>query len=115
MNCMNLQSAIVADHIFFINASGSCSHIIGLPIVLQHWILMGFKAVPDNLTCFSLPQQWSVPRGSKIESAAAPQICIIKPHPDRKQKPVENVLTVCRQLKNLITFNHFLKLKYIIF
>ncbi|XP_061171725.1 uncharacterized protein LOC133181207 [Saccostrea echinata] len=78
-------------------ASGSCSHIIGLLMALQHWILMGFKAVPDNLTCTSLPQQWSVPRGSKIESSATPQICIIKPHPDRKQKPVENVLTECRK------------------
>lgn len=54
---------------------------------------MGFKAVPDNLTCTSLPQQWSVPRGSKIESAAAPQICIIKQQPDRKLKLAENVLT----------------------
>ena len=63
--------------VFFFRASGSCSHIIGLLMALQHWILMGFKAVPDNLTCTSLPQQWSVPRGSKIESSAAPQICII--------------------------------------
>lgn len=93
MNSINLQSAIIANHIFFFSASGSCSHIFGLLMVLQHWILMGFKAVPDNLTCTSLPQQWSVPRGSKIESAAAPQICIIKQQPDRKLKLAENVLT----------------------
>lgn len=97
---LNLQPAMVADHIFFFRASGSCSHIFGLLMVLQHWILMGFKAVPDNLTCTCLPQQRSVPRGSKIESAVAPppqkKIAFFKPHPKRRQKSVENVLTKCK-------------------
>lgn len=96
-----LQPAMVADHIFFFMASGSCSHIIGLLMALPHWILIGFKAVPDNLTCTSLPQQRSVPRGSKIESAVAPppkkkKIAFFKPHPERRQKSVENVLTKCK-------------------
>lgn len=86
----------IADPIFFFSASGSCSHTIGLLMALQHGILMGLKAVPDYLTCTSLPQQWSsVPRGSKIESAAAPTFALLN-HIQTEKKPVENVLTECR-------------------
>lgn len=58
-NELNLQPALVADHIFFFRASGSCSHIFGLLMALQHWISIGFKAVPNNLTCTSLKIAWT--------------------------------------------------------
>lgn len=65
---------------------------------LHQWVVFPYYWFADGSSALDFDglQQWSVPRGSKIESAAAPQICIIKPHPDRKQKPVENVLTEYR-------------------
>ncbi|KAL5006035.1 hypothetical protein ScPMuIL_017193 [Solemya velum] len=39
------------------------------------------------------------PRGNKIEPDAVPNICIVKPHPNRKQKPSENTVTHCRKIK----------------
>ncbi|KAL5008330.1 hypothetical protein ScPMuIL_013911 [Solemya velum] len=80
-------------------ASGCCSHIIGLLIDLQHWLFMGFSTVPDELSRTNLPQKWTIPRGNKIEPDAIPNICMVKPHPNRKQKPVENIVTDCRKIK----------------
>lgn len=88
----------------YFRESGSCSHITGLLIALQNWLLMGFVTIPDDLPCTSLPQLWSVPRGNKLETAAVPHMCIVKPHPDRKQKPVANVLIECRYLYVLALF-----------
>lgn len=93
---LNLQPAMVADHIFFFRASGSCSHIFGLLMVLQHWILMGFKAVPDNFAsttvCTKGKQDWKCSCPPPKEK----KIAFFKPHPKRRQKSVENVLTKCK-------------------
>ncbi|XP_061672472.1 syntaxin-binding protein 1b isoform X4 [Syngnathoides biaculeatus] len=79
--------------------SGSCSHIVGLVIALQQWQMMGFTEVPSRLACTSLPEQWSKPRGQKIEPAAVPQVVFVNPKLVRKKRPVRNTLTDCRNIK----------------
>ncbi|KAK3107104.1 hypothetical protein FSP39_007204 [Pinctada imbricata] len=77
-------------------ASASCSHIIGLMQALHEWQLMGFTEVPSQLSCTSMPQQWGVPRGDKIECVSVPELNIVNPKPDRKRKPIQNSLVDCR-------------------
>ena len=57
---------------------------------------MGLTSVPDVLSSTSLPQQWGIPRGSKIQPDVVPNMVIIKPRPNRKQNPIENIVTECR-------------------
>ena len=47
--------------------AGRCSHVIGLIKSLQGLKLHNFSHVPDQLSCTSLPQQWHIPRGDRIE------------------------------------------------
>ena len=54
---------------------------------------MGLTEVPAELPCTSLPQKWSVPRGTKIQPEAVPHMTFVNPKPVRKKRPIKNVLT----------------------
>ena len=60
-------------------ASGYCHHVVGLLFFLSHCKQLGLKALPDELTCTSLPQMWSVPRERKIANKAVQDILVKKP------------------------------------
>ena len=59
--------------------SGYCHHIIALLFYLAHCKLYGLKALPDDLTCTSLPQRWSVPRGKTIQQKEIQDLLVKKP------------------------------------
>ena len=46
---------------------------------LAHCKLYGLKALPDDLTCTSLPQRWSVPRGKTIQQKEIQDLLVKKP------------------------------------
>ena len=60
---------------------GYCHHVIGLFFYMAHCKQLGLKAIPDEVTCTSLPQCWSVPRGKKIKNKAVDEIMVKKPRP----------------------------------
>lgn len=68
--------------------SGHCSHVIGLIKSLQGLKLHNFTTVPDQLSCTSIPQQWHVPRGSKIKAIPLNHVVVARPTESRKRKPV---------------------------
>ncbi|KAJ8307339.1 hypothetical protein KUTeg_015423 [Tegillarca granosa] len=78
---------------------GACSHIMGLAESLKQWQLMGLTDVPAHLSCTSLPQVWSVPRGRKIDPVSVPELIVVNPKPIRKKRPIKNTLTECRKLR----------------
>ena len=49
------------------SAGGFCHHFIGLLFYLAHLKQLGFKSVPNDLTCTMVAQRWSVPRARQIE------------------------------------------------
>ncbi len=60
-------------HIFNLNCiycriAGGCSHLPALFYTLSSMIVHGFKDVPGELSCTSLPQQWGKPRGRSMFS-----------------------------------------------
>jgi len=59
--------------------SGYCNHVIGLLYYLAHCKQLGLKSLPDDLTCTSMKQRWSVPRGKKIEQKEIQDILVKKP------------------------------------
>ncbi|KAJ8315784.1 hypothetical protein KUTeg_007934 [Tegillarca granosa] len=59
---------------------GACSHIMGLAESLKQWQLMGLTDVPAHLSCTSLPQVWSVPRGPKIDPVSVPELTVVNPN-----------------------------------
>ncbi|KAJ8299945.1 hypothetical protein KUTeg_021464 [Tegillarca granosa] len=69
--------------------SGECAHILAVLMTLQNWILDGYKEVPAEQSCTSLPQSWDKPRGSKIHPEPVSQMVICKPvNVSRKRKPL---------------------------
>ncbi|XP_046558783.1 uncharacterized protein LOC124267828 [Haliotis rubra] len=70
-------------------ASGKCSHVLALVLILEGWKISGYQAIPSQPSSTSLPQQWDKPRGPKIESEAVSQIIIARPRNlNRKRRPV---------------------------
>ncbi|XP_062585063.1 uncharacterized protein LOC134255349 [Saccostrea cucullata] len=67
---------------------GHCSHIVGLLKTLQGLKLHNFKNAPDHQSCTSLPQQWHVPRGTKIKPVPLNHVVVARPKEKRKRKPV---------------------------
>ncbi|XP_060589407.1 uncharacterized protein LOC132744663 [Ruditapes philippinarum] len=71
-----------------VGLTGHCSHIIGLVKTLQGLKLHNISNVPDQLSCTSVPQQWHVPRGEKIEPVPLNHVVVAKACETRKRKPV---------------------------
>ena len=59
-------------------ASGYCHHVVGLFFYMSHCKHLGLKSLPDELTCTSLPQMWSVPRQRKIANKAIQDVMVKK-------------------------------------
>ncbi|PFX14395.1 Receptor-type tyrosine-protein phosphatase F [Stylophora pistillata] len=57
---------------------GYCLHIIALFFYLAHCKQLGLRSLPDDLTCTSMKQRWSVPRGKKIEQKQIQDILVKK-------------------------------------
>ena len=60
-------------------ASGYCHHIIGLLFYMAHCKMFGLASLPDDLTCTSMPQRWSVPRGKHIGTNEIQSVLVKKP------------------------------------
>ncbi|XP_061692097.1 uncharacterized protein LOC133509237 isoform X2 [Syngnathoides biaculeatus] len=60
----------------------------------------GCQLVAVQMSTQSLSEQWSKPRGQKIEPAAVPQVVFVNPKLVRKKRPVRNTLTDCRNIKS---------------
>jgi hypothetical protein len=70
--------------------------LVGFILALQQWQMMGFTEVPAKLSSTSLPEQWSLPRGSKIQPVDVAHLTFVNPKPDRKKQPIQNTVTECR-------------------
>ncbi|XP_046545626.1 uncharacterized protein LOC124255759, partial [Haliotis rubra] len=71
------------------SASGKCSHVLALVLILEGWKISGYQAIPSQPSSTSLPQQWDKPMGPEIESEAVSQIIIARPgNLNRKRRPV---------------------------
>ena len=64
---------------------------------------------PAELPCTSLPQRWSVPRGTKIDPEPVPHMTYGTPKPVRKKRPLINSLTVNRFVTSNIKSQNGLK------
>uniref|UniRef100_A0A8W8MB74 SWIM-type domain-containing protein n=1 Tax=Magallana gigas TaxID=29159 RepID=A0A8W8MB74_MAGGI len=71
-----------------VGLNGHCSHIVGLIKSLQGFKLHNFSNVPEQQSCTSIPQQWHVPRGSKIKPVPINHLVVARPTESRKRKPV---------------------------
>ena len=60
-------------------ASGYCHHIIGLLFYMAHCKMVGLSSLPDDLTCTSIPQRWSVPREKHIKTNEIQSVLVKKP------------------------------------
>jgi len=58
---------------------GFCHHVIGLFFYVAHCKTLGYTAIPDELTCTSMPQRWSVPREKKIINKPVQELLVKKP------------------------------------
>ena len=72
----------------FCRLDGHCSHIVGLLKTLQGLKLHNYTNAPDQHSCTSVPQQWHVPRGSKIRPVPLNHVVVAQPRENRKRKPV---------------------------
>ena len=58
---------------------GYCHHVIGLLYYLANCKQLGLSSLPDDLTCTSMKQRWSIPRGRKIEQSKIEEVLVKKP------------------------------------
>lgn len=61
------------------SAGGFCHHFIGLLFYLAHLKQLGFKSVPNDLTCTMVAQRWSAPRAGQIEPQCVDSVLGKKP------------------------------------
>ena len=59
--------------------SGYCHHVIGLFYYLAHCKQLGLGSLPDDLTCTSMQQRWSIPRGKTIQQKEIQDLLVKKP------------------------------------
>lgn len=59
--------------------SGYCHHVIGLFYYLAHCKQLGLGSLPDDLTCTSMQQRWSIPRGKTIQQKEIQELLVKKP------------------------------------
>ena len=60
-------------------ASGYCHHKIGLLFYVAHCKQLGLKALPDELTCTSMPQRWHLIRTKTIEQKEVQDLLVKMP------------------------------------
>ena len=60
-------------------ASGYCHHLIGLLFYMAHCKMFGLVSLPDDLTCTSMTQRWSIPRERHIQSKEVQSVLVKKP------------------------------------
>ena len=72
----------------YCRVSGKCSHIVGLVKCIQQFKLLGLKEVPAEQACTSLPQQWHIPRGNKINPASVNDIIVVNSKETHKKVPI---------------------------
>lgn len=60
---------------------GYCNHMIGLLYYLAHCKQLGFSSLPDDLTCTSMKERWSIPRERKIGNQEVQSVLVKKPRP----------------------------------
>ena len=60
-------------------SGGYCHHVIGLLYYLALLKQLGHRTLPDDLTCTSMKQSWSVPREKKIEPKQIQNVLVKKP------------------------------------
>eukprot|EP00795_Rhopilema_esculentum_P015520 gene15520-6783_t len=72
-------NAISAKCSYVAGLSGYCHHIIGILFYLAHCKQLGLSALPDELTCTSMKQRWSIPRGKKIAQNEIQDVMVKKP------------------------------------
>ena len=76
----------------FFSVSGECAHVLAVIMTVTDWVLEGYKEVPAQPSCTSLPQQWDKPRGQKICPEPVSTMVIAKPgNLKRKRKPLSAV------------------------
>jgi hypothetical protein len=46
---------------------GCCAHVVALLFQIIECIQMDFKAIPDDITCTQLLQQWHVPKNNELK------------------------------------------------
>ena len=61
---------------------GYCNHVIGLLYYLAHCKKMMFTSIPDEITCTSMKERWSVPRGKKIQNEEIQDVKVKKIQPE---------------------------------
>ncbi|XP_046841849.1 uncharacterized protein LOC124435961 [Xenia sp. Carnegie-2017] len=74
-----VNSSISARCSCVAGVGGYCHHVVGLLFFLAHCKQLGLRSLPDSLTCTSMPQRWSVPRGKKIEQKKIQDVLVKKP------------------------------------
>ena len=62
-----------------VGSGGYCHHVIGLLYYLGLLKQLGHRILPDDLTCTSMKQSWSVPREKKIEPKQIQNVLVKKP------------------------------------
>uniref|UniRef100_A0A8W8M6K4 SWIM-type domain-containing protein n=1 Tax=Magallana gigas TaxID=29159 RepID=A0A8W8M6K4_MAGGI len=85
---LDIDNDSCSSDIFSYSLNGHCSHIVGLIKSLQGFKLHNFSNVPEQQSCTSIPQQWHVPRGSKIKPVPINHLVVARPTESRKRKPV---------------------------
>ena len=91
-------------------AGGFCHHVIGMLFYLAHCKQLGFKSLPDDLTCTSIPQRWSVPRTNKIESLPIQDVLVKKPQISANySKFIKSTLYSPSKCYEILTDTHFLE------
>ncbi|XP_068700401.1 uncharacterized protein [Montipora foliosa] len=87
---------------------GYCHHVIGLLYYLALLKQLGHCCLPDELTCTSMKQRWSVPRGRKIEQKEIQDVLVKKPQMGAQySKFIKSTLYSPATMYGTWTKNHF--------
>ena len=88
-------------------AGGFCHHVIALLFYIAHCNQSGLMAIPDDLTCTSLPQRWSVPRERKIANNTIQELWVKKPQQGANySKFIKSTLFSPAALYPIMTYEH---------
>ena len=88
-------------------AGGFCHHVIALLFYIAHCKQSGLMAIPDDLTCTSLPQRWSVPRERKIANKSIQELWVKKPQQGANySKFIKSTLFSPAALYPIMTYEH---------
>ena len=75
------SKAISGECVCVAGLGGYCNHVIGLLYYLAHCKQLAFLSLPDNLTCTSMKERWSIPRERKIGNQEVQSVLVKKPRP----------------------------------